>query len=87
MIPLRSFTIGAAVAGASLLVIRPLLVRGLAAGYVVKDRLAMTVDEARAEAQRLRADALASRRQSLDDEIGALRQEIAELKGAKKKVS
>jgi hypothetical protein len=87
MFPLRSFTIGAAVAGASLLVVRPLLVRTLAAGYTIKDRLALTVDEAKAEAQRIRADALASRVDSREHEVEALRREIAELKASKKKAS
>jgi hypothetical protein len=87
MIPLRSFTIGAAVAGASLIVVRPLLVRTLAAGYFVKDRLALTVDQARAEAQRIRLEALAARENSRENEIEALRREIAELKAAKKKAS
>ena len=87
MIPLRSFTIGAAVAGASLLLVRPLLVRTLAVGYSVKDRLALTVDEAKAEAQRIRAEALTARAASRESEVEALRREIAELKAAKKKAS
>ncbi len=87
MIPLRSFTIGAAVAGTSLLVVRPLLVRALAAGYVVRDRLALTVEQARAEAQRVREEALASRERGYEREVEELRREIAELKAARKKAS
>lgn len=87
MIPLRSFTIGAVVAGASLVVVRPLLVRTLAAGYYVKDRLALTVEQARIEAQRVREEALARRASSRESEVETLRAEIAELKAAKKKAS
>lgn len=87
MIPLRSFTIGAAVAGTSLLVVRPLLVRALAAGYVVRDRLALTVEQAKAEAQRVREEALASRERGYEREVEELRREIAELKSARKKAS
>ena len=87
MIPLRSFTIGAAVAGTSLLVVRPLLVRTLAAGYYVKDRVALSIEQARLEAARVRDEALAARDRNRENEIDALRREIAELKASKKKAS
>ena len=81
---MRSFGIGAAVAAVGYVVARPLLVQAVAAGYEVKDAVDGAWQQAKTEATKVRAEALASRSQGLDAEVQRLRDEVASLRSTKK---
>jgi cell division protein FtsB len=84
---MRSFGIGAAVASVGYVVARPLIVQVVAAGYEVKDAVDGAWHQAKLEAQKVRADALASRSQGLDAEVTRLREEVASLRSQQSKKS
>ena len=82
---MRSFGIGAAVAAVGYAVARPLIVQAVAASYEVKDAVDGAWHQAKNEAQKVRAEALATRGQGLDAEVQRLRDEVASLRAQSKK--
>jgi|CXWL01.1.fsa_nt_gi hypothetical protein len=78
---LRSFGVGALAAAVASVVARPLLVGTVRAGYEISDGLQGVWAKAKAEADGLKADALAERNAaSTQTEIQALREEVAALR-------
>lgn len=76
---------GAFLAGAgSVVFARPLLVGAARVGYAVSDEARSLWSEARSQAGSIREEALARRENRDDAELARLRQEIAELKAARR---
>jgi hypothetical protein len=79
-----SFGTGAAVAGVALMFARPILVGLVRAGYAVKDEATGLLNDAKASAEGIRAEAqarrTASRAPAAEAEVRRLREELAALK-------
>jgi hypothetical protein len=83
-----SFGTGAVVGGVAMMFARPILVGIVRAGYAVKDEASMLLNEAKASAEGIRAEAQANRgahrAPANEAEVRRLREEIAALKASKR---